>query len=55
MWRHLWEMCMFLFIMLDARPRAIYLRPRNAHVGYHQIASYVALYYARCQATRYIP
>ena len=31
MWRHLLEMCMFLFIMLDARPRAIYLRPRNLY------------------------
>ena len=27
----------------------------NARVGYHQMASYVALYYARCQATRNIP
>ena len=27
----------------------------NARVGYHQMASYVAHYYARCQATRNIP
>ena len=31
MWRHLLEMCMLLFIMLDARPHAIYLRPRNLY------------------------
>ena len=31
MWRHLLEMCMLLFIMLDARPHAIHLRPRNLY------------------------
>ena len=31
MWRHLLEMCILLFIMLDARPHAIYLRPRNLY------------------------
>ena len=43
-------------------PRAIYHRPcivnvvDNARVRYHQMASYVALYYARCLvATRNIP
>ena len=48
MWRHLLEMCMLLFIMLDARPHAIHLRPvtcidnvvDNDRVEYHQMASY---------------
>ena len=48
MWRHLLEMCKLLFIMLDARPHAIHLRPvtcidnvvDNYRVEYHQMASY---------------
>ena len=30
-WRHLLEMCILLFIILDARPHAIHLRLRNLY------------------------
>ena len=52
MWRHLLEMCIRLFIMLDARPHAIHLRPRGVTIRYPHDTIRIAILESRYDTYR---